>query len=211
MNAEISISLERAISNSIHFKYLAFRRYFELLFIALISPLVLIIVLITIIAIKVNSRGPVLIKQKRFGINHSEFIIYKFRTMVHINGCLHFKSYDAAKITKVGKFLRKHRIDELPQIMNIIKGDMSLFAPRPDYIDEHSLYEREVLNYNKRLAIKPGITGWAQVYYGHSHDIISAKEKLEYDLFYINNISFKNDLKIFFRTFLVLCNGFGAR
>ena len=211
MEAELILNESEPKALRIPIHYLSIRRILELFYIIVISPLVIIILILTAGLIKFDSHGPAIISQKRFGMKRKIYSIYKFRTMKLTNGSAHYNIYKSNNITKLGRFLRKHRIDELPQLLNVIKGDMSLIGPRPDILSEHEEYSEIVRGYENRLSIKPGVTGWAQVEFGHSHDAQSAREKLVYDLEYINNISIKKDIYIFFKTFKVLWNGFGAR
>lgn len=185
--------------------------------IILFSP----IMLITTIAIKLDSPGPVIFKQKRVGQNGREFSIYKFRSM-HTDaearkaelmkrneiqgesGCM-FKMKNDPRVTRVGKFIRKYSIDEFPQFFNVLKGDMSLVGTRPPTLDEVSMYKR---NQWRRISIKPGLTGMWQVN-GRSN-ICSFEEVVKMDVFYIDNWSLTLDLKIIFKTIQVLINSRGA-
>lgn len=167
------------------------------------SPFLLIIA----IAIKLDSRGPVLYKQTRVGYKGKEFTLYKFRTMKHDaeadTGAVWAEENDP-RITRVGQFLRKTRIDELPQTWNVLIGDMSLVGPRPErrvFVDRFS---REIPFYTRRLNMKPGITGWAQIRRGYDTDLEGVKEKLQYDLFYLENYSLSLDIKILAQTLWVM-------
>lgn len=154
--------------------------------------------LIIAIAIKIESKGSVIFKQKRIGINKSEFYIYKFRTMridTPKDMPTHLLQNPNAYITKVGKFLRKTSLDELPQIINILKGDMSIIGPRPALWNQYDLIEeRDKYNANN---IMPGLTGWAQV---NGRDELEIDIKAEFDGQYVNNMSFIMDIKILFMT-----------
>lgn len=177
----------------------------------LVLPFVLLIIGITGIFIKLDSEGPIIYSQKRIGLNEDEFVIYKLRSMkidAEANSGSVWASKDDPRITKVGKVIRKFRIDELPQFFNIIKGDMSLIGPRPERKDLTEKFSVDIPNFKQRLQVKPGITGLAQVNGGYD---ISPKEKLEYDLDYIKNISFITDVKIIAKTIIVLFTGNGAR
>jgi lipopolysaccharide/colanic/teichoic acid biosynthesis glycosyltransferase len=165
------------------------------------------------LAIKLDSKGPVFFKQERVGKNAKNFKMIKFRTMrlgMEEERALAGLKIDP-RITRVGKVLRFFRIDEIPQLWNVIKGDMSLIGPR-------SLIKTEVVEFlNKvpyfifRHAIKPGITGWAQVNYKHGPNIADATEKLQYDLFYMKNLSPVLDLHILLKTIRAVLFGRGAR
>ncbi|WP_346885443.1 sugar transferase [Clostridium sp. UBA4395] len=174
--------------------------------IGLTSP---IIILALIIVYLQDFNNPVFI-QKRVGIGNREFKMYKIRSMIKnaesegakwadINDC---------RITKFGKFARKTRIDELPQLFNIIKGDMSLIGPRPEREIFYRKFEKDIPNFRDRLKVKPGLTGWAQVNGGYD---IGPSEKLELDLYYIENLGFKIEGKIFIKTIKVILTGLGAR
>ena len=115
------------------------------------------------------------------------------------------------RISRIGAFLRRTRIDELPQLFNIIAGEMSLIGPRPEAIDLANWYEKEIPFYSYRHVVRPGITGWAQVNQGHVTELGDIDRKLQYDFFYIKNFSYWLDLLITFRTVLVIFTGFGAR
>lgn len=158
------------------------------------------IFLVLIIAIKVDSKGPILFKQKRIGINKSEFYILKFRTMridTPKDMPTHLLENPDVYITKVGRFLRITSLDELPQIINILKGDMSIVGPRPALWNQYDLIqERDKYGANN---VTPGLTGWAQIN-GRDELLISVKAK--YDGEYVKNMSLYFDMKCFFMTFI---------
>ena len=182
--------------------YLRMRRFFDLVIVIIISPAALILGIIVAIAIRINSPGPALFIQKRPGKSGSFFYIYKFRTMTQLpRGEEDWKSYKH-RITRVGSFLRKHRIDELPQLINVLKGEMSLIGPRPEPAEYFIECTKQIPLYKYRFMVSPGITGWSQVQFGHTDDIAGAKLKLEYDLYYLHNISYKLDIRILFSTIL---------
>lgn len=193
--------------------YMALKRFIEVALILLSLPLTLPIMLITAILIKVESPGPILFIQQRVGLGGKEFSIYKFRSMSKDS------EKDGAKmategdmrVTRVGKFIRKTRIDELPQFWNIVKGDMSLIGPRPEqkvFVDQ---FDESIPFYNYRHIVKPGITGWAQVTHGYAADEDETRVKVEHDFYYIKHFSFSLDLLIFFKTIHTMITGFGAR
>lgn len=167
--------------------------------IVILSPLLLFISIL----IKLDSKGAIIFKQKRIGKNEKEFIIYKFRTMVknaEKKGTKYRVTKNDERITKVGDFLRKTSLDELPQLFNVLLGDMSLVGPRPtlDFIiNEYNEYQK------KRLEVKPGMTGLAQI---NGRQSLSWEEKIEYDIKYVENQSIWLDIKIIFKTFFVLFN-----
>ncbi len=165
---------------------------------------------ILFILVKLESKGPLLFKQKREGINGSEFICYKFRSM-KINEQsekAHVSKYDS-RVTKMGAFMRKTSIDELPQFLNVLKGEMSVVGPRPHLESLSIEYQKDVKNYLKRHIVKPGITGLAQVsgYRGEIKKKADIKNRIRLDIFYIENWSFFLDIKIIFKTILNVFQG----
>jgi len=168
--------------------------------------------LITSLLIKLGSKGSIFYRQNRSGMNGKVFKIVKFRTMVadaeKLSGPV-WSTKDDPRITRVGKFIRKVRLDEIPQVINILKGDMSFVGPRPErpfFIEKLS---HEIPLYKRRLKVRPGITGWAQVKHKYDETIEDVKVKLRYDLFYIENMSLRMDFKILFRTIFVVLFGKG--
>jgi len=172
------------------------------------SPLWLIIMA----SIKFDTKGPVFYRQERVGKNHEHFFIYKFRTMVEnaeqLTGPVWAKESDP-RITPVGRILRRFRLDELPQLLIVINGGMSLIGPRPErpYFVEKLV--KEFPFYYRRHKIRPGITGWAQIKHPYDQDIKDVRQKLKYDFFYIENLSFSLDFKIMLSTVWVMLSGKG--
>lgn len=170
------------------------------------------IILATAIAIKLDSDGPVIYKQERSGLNGKVFKVYKFRSMYQDaekrTGPV-WSQKDDPRITKVGRFIRRVRIDELPQIWNVFKGEMSLVGPRPERPFFVEQLAKEIPYYKRRLRVRPGITGWAQVKHKYDESVEDVKTKLQFDLFYIENMSLKTDIKILFRTVFVVLFGKG--
>ena len=168
----------------------------------LISPLLLLIA----IAIKLDSRGPVIYTQKRGGFNSRTFNMYKFRTMRHDPGAplVQAKPKDP-RITRVGSFLRKHSLDELPQFFNVLKGDMSIVGPRPHALQHDEEFSKIISQYIARLRVRPGITGWAQIngFRGLTDTPEKLMKRLEYDLYYIDHWSLWFDLRIILRTVFI--------
>jgi len=160
--------------------------------------------------IKLSSRGPILFKQKRVGMNDRPFICYKFRTMRHTdkrekdaeNGIGEITSENDRRITWIGNLLRKSNLDELPQFLNVLKGEMTVVGPRPHMYEEDQYIRRKVPKYRIRQFVKPGITGWAAVngYRGGTEDLALMKKRTEHDIWYIENWTFSLDLKIVLRT-----------
>ncbi|HPR88763.1 MAG TPA: sugar transferase [bacterium] len=176
---------------------------FSLLFLLLTAPLFLLIALI----IKIESPGPVFFKQKRVGKNGAAYTIFKFRTMIKdaekYTGPVWAGKRDP-RITRFGRIMRKLRLDEFPQFINVLVGEMSLVGPRPERPYFVEKLKREYPYYLRRLKVKPGITGWAQVKGEYDTSIEEAKEKLAYDLYYIENMSLRMDLRILFYTIAVM-------
>ena len=165
------------------------------------------------IAVKFDDGGNIFIWQERVGQNNQEIKIIKFRTM-SVDDSGEGEQGRENKVTRVGKFLRASRIDELPQLWNVLKGDISLIGPRPELPNLVHLYEKEISFYNVRHLIKPGLSGWAQLYQKvvpkFSTDYEQTKTKLSYDLFYIKNRSFWLDIKIALRTVETLLSRSGV-
>lgn len=154
-------------------------------------------------AIRINSRGRVFYRQKRLGQNGMEFMMYKFRSMypdADTNTEQHLTKEKDPRITSVGRILRKLRLDEVPQLINVIEGEMSLVGPRPELPFYVQQYRQQIPLYSKRFRVKPGITGLAQVKQKFSESVKDIQKKLEYDLFYIENMSLRLDLKILLAT-----------
>ena len=185
---------------------------------AAISALGLILTLplfiITAILIKIDSRGPVFFTQERVGENGKIFKILKFRSMIQnaeAEGRAVWAEKNDARITRIGNIIRKLRIDEVPQIINVLKGEMSFVGPRPERPQFVTELEKKIPYYSQRHSVKPGITGWAQVCYPYGSTVEDAQEKLEYDLYYAKNISTLLDLKIIFMTIKVILLRKGSR
>ena len=167
-----------------------------------------------ILVIKLTSPGPAFYRQKRVGRDGVVYYCYKFRTMradAEADSGPTWAGDDDPRITSVGKFFRQSRMDEIPQLWNVLRGDMSLIGPRPERPEFVRALSKEIPYYNLRHAIRPGITGWAQVRYKYGSSIEDAKEKLRYDLFYIKNMSAGLDLLVFFQTIKIILLGRGAK
>ena len=171
------------------------------------------IILITAILIKLESRGPILFRQQRAGLNERLFTVTKFRSMImdaEKDGAVWAKVTDP-RVTKIGKIIRIMRIDEIPQLLNVLAGHMSLIGPRPERPEFLEELKSQIPYYSSRHLVKPGITGWAQVNFPYSDSVDAAKKKLEYDLYYIKHFSFMLDFQIIRRTIRVILIGRGAR
>lgn len=178
----------------------------SILFLILIIP----ICLIACFFIVIESSGNPIYMQERVGLNGQKFIMYKLRSMyldAEKNGYQWAEKNDP-RITKIGHFIRRTRIDEFPQIINIIKGEMSIIGPRPERPEFINEFLKDIPNFNERLAVRPGITGWVQVNGGYE---LTPKDKLVYDIFYINHESIKLDFLILLKTIKVIFTGHGSR
>ena len=160
------------------------------------------LLILTAIAVRLTSSGPALFRQERTGRYGESFTIYKFRSMrtdAEKNGA-QWASKKDARVTSIGGFLRKSRIDELPQLWNIIKGDMSLVGPRPERPVFNEQLVEQLPYYDLRHLVRPGVTGWAQVKYPYGASVEDAKHKLEYDIYYVRHGSLMFDVRIIVRT-----------
>ncbi|MBM4285377.1 MAG: sugar transferase [Deltaproteobacteria bacterium] len=189
------------------------KRVFDFLFACLLLPTALPVLALAAIAIKVESKGPVLFIQERLGLFEKPFRLCKLRTMVDNAEALSGPTWSSERdprITRVGKWLRKLRLDELPQIFNVLKGEMSIIGPRP--IRQHfaDLLASDISYYRLRFLTKPGLTGWAQVNHDYAGSVAGQAEKVQYDLFYIINQSFFLDVFILIKTCRVMLWGKGT-
>ena len=193
--------------------YLWFKQLLDSLAIILVAPLVLPICLLTALLIRLESTGNVIFVQERVGQGGKLFKIYKFRSMTtdaEKHGAKLAQENDA-RVTRVGKFIRKTRIDELPQFINVLKGDMSLIGPRPEQLSFVKAFEQSIPFYNYRHIVKPGISGWAQVTQGYAGNEDETALKVQYDFYYIKHISFALDVLIVIKTLQTMLTGLGAR
>jgi lipopolysaccharide/colanic/teichoic acid biosynthesis glycosyltransferase len=183
----------------------------------LLLPVFLPFFLLIALVIRLDSPGPVLFRQQRMGYRGHPFRMFKFRSMTHQSVAAEdaraaaVTKDDDHRVTRVGRVMRRYRIDELPQIINIIKGEMSWIGPRPEAVPLSMWYEAELPFYRYRHIVRPGITGWAQVKQGHVADVDDVLWKLHYDFYYIKNFSFWLDVLIVAGTFRTVWNGYGAR
>jgi sugar transferase (PEP-CTERM system associated) len=172
------------------------------------------LILLVAILIKIDSRGPVIFSQERVGEKRKIYKVRKFRSMCadaeKICGPVWAQDNDK-RVTRVGRIIRKVRIDEVPQLWNVFKGEMSFVGPRPEREFFVKELEKQIPYYDQRFSVKPGITGWAQINYGYGASVEDALEKLNYDMFYIKNLSFWMDLLIVLRTIKIVLFGKGAR
>ena len=184
-------------------------RVVALVALVLLAPLLGLIAL----AVRIDSRGPALYRQERVGERGRHFTIFKFRSMVvdaESNG-VQWAGENDPRVTRVGRFLRLTRLDELPQLLNVVRGEMALVGPRPERPEFVEQLSSEVPFFEFRNLLKPGITGWAQVYAPYGASVEDAAVKLSYDLYYLRHRSIATDLAILFRTVWVVVSGAGAR
>lgn len=189
------------------------KRLCEIVFVLLLSPIWLPVMLIFGAIVKLESKGPMFFVQERVGLGDKDFKVYKLRSMCQDSEKkgAQFATQSDVRVTKVGKFIRKTRIDEIPQFINILKGDMSLIGPRPEQRVFVEQFKKEIPFYSYRHVVRPGISGWAQVTQGYAASAAETSVKLEYDLYYIKHFSFWLDVLIVLKTIRTMLTGFGAR
>lgn len=166
--------------------------------------------LLAMLAVKVSSKGPIFYRQVRVGLGGNKYTLYKFRSMrqdAEKHSGAVWSTVRDARITRVGRFCRKWRVDEIPQLFNVLQGDMSLVGPRPERPEFIKALEESIPFFRERLLVRPGITGWAQVKYPYTSTIDGVRTKLQYDLFYIKNMGFFFDVLILLRTFKTIIVG----
>ena len=221
-----SVHMREALTRRVEITHMAHKNFGSLLpaltyvrikrvidFIVAISAAIACIPLILFcaIVIKLDSPGPVIFAQQRVGFRGRPFTVYKLRTMIHGSSGACFTADGDERVTRVGTFIRKYRIDELPQIWNIVRGEMSWIGPRPEAVNLASMYEKNIPFYIYRHAVRPGISGWAAVHQGNVAQVDAALIKLQYDFFYIKYCSLWLDVLIFFMTVRTVVTGFGAK
>ena len=164
------------------------------------------------LAIKLDSPGPIFFVQQRAGRYGRPFVLIKFRTMLSASAEMsEWVRDNNSRVTRVGRWLRKFRLDELPQFVNILRGDMNLVGPRPHPMSNYQLFLENIPYYSLRSVVRPGVTGWAQVRYGYANDLEEETEKMRYDLYYIKHLSIWFDLRILFDTVKIVLFGRGSR
>jgi sugar transferase (PEP-CTERM system associated) len=203
-------------SEGFHLKaaFLLVRRLISILVALACLLLCLPLIPLIVLAIKLTSPGPVLYRQRRVGRNGVAFTCYKFRTMradAEADTGPTWASDDDPRITRLGRFLRRARLDEIPQLWNVLRGDMGFVGPRPERPEFVEWLNHEIPYYHLRHIIRPGITGWAQISYRYGNSVEDAKEKLQFDLYYIKNLSLGLDLLIIFQTIKIVLFGRGAK
>lgn len=195
------------------------KRFMDIVTSIIALPLLALPLAIVALLIKLDSPGPIFFRQTRMGFRGQPFDVLKFRTMTHRDPIAcetaaraeAITQTDDKRITRIGKFLRRTRIDELPQLWNVLRGEMSWIGPRPEALPLSQWYERELPFYVYRHIVRPGITGWAQVNQGHVADLDAVNTKLHYDFFYIKHFSAWLDALIVLRTLGIVFTGFGAK
>jgi exopolysaccharide biosynthesis polyprenyl glycosylphosphotransferase len=183
------------------------KRLIDLTIVLFALPILLIVTLLIAVAIKLDSHGPLFYRHIRLGLAGKPFWIIKFRTMyvdAEKDGKARWATENDPRITRVGRFLRKTRLDEIPQSFNILRGEMSLVGPRPERPEFIEQLEQHIPYYRTRLLVKPGLTGWAQIHYNYTSSIEDTFTKLQYDLYYVHRRSAWTDLYILFRTVAVV-------
>jgi lipopolysaccharide/colanic/teichoic acid biosynthesis glycosyltransferase len=165
-------------------------------------------------AVRLDSKGPAIYRQKRVGLGGREFEVLKFRSMrldAELANGAQWASKDDPRVTRVGRFIRKFRLDELPQFVNVIRGEMSFVGPRPERQVFVEQLRKDISYYDERHSVRPGLTGWAQVEYPYGATVEDAYRKLEYDLFYLKNMSIFFDCAIVLKTIRIVLTGTGGR
>lgn len=197
------------------FAYQKMKRAIDVGLALLGMPFIVPVIAVCAAAIKWDSGGAVFFRQRRMGFRGIEFHVLKLRTMTETNGgedlARSITQSGDKRITKVGAFLRRTRLDELPQIVNILRGEMSWIGPRPEAVSLSRWYETEIPFYRYRHIVRPGISGWAQVNQGHVAAVEEVGEKLQYDFYYIKNLSYWLDIIIILKTIRVVLSGFGSK
>jgi exopolysaccharide biosynthesis polyprenyl glycosylphosphotransferase len=193
--------------------YEPIKRLLDLVLVVMTLPLSMALAIVIWAAIRLDSPGPTIFAQTRVGRYHKPFTLYKFRTMVddaEADGP-QFAAPRDPRLTRVGKVLRRFRIDEIPQLWCVLKGDLSLIGPRPERPFFAERFEREIPFFSYRTLVRPGVTGWAQVKYGYADDMADTVEKLTFDLYYVKHMSLWLDLQILGKSVRTVLTGFGAQ
>ena len=205
-----AIDVTKAVNTGL---FVPFKRLIDIFISASLLVMLSPLMLLTIIAIRLESSGGAFYSQKRVGRGGATFTMYKFRSMTQAskNAQSAFATDHEYRITRIGAFIRRSRIDEIPQLWNVLRGDMSLVGPRPEQVYFVEQFLKDIPSYGLRHLVRPGITGWAQVMQGYAADTESTAEKLSYDLFYIKQSGLAMDLLIIIRTLKTILTGFGSR
>lgn len=204
---EISAPLSQSIP------YLPVKRAADIVLVLATLPVWLPLLALVALLVRFSSRGPVIFRQSRIGLGEEPFTLYKFRTMRHDaeRDGPRFTTPDDPRLTSFGRLLRRTHLDELPQLWNVLRGDLSLVGPRPEQAAFVREFNRQIPFYTDRHLVRPGVTGWAQVRYGYADDEAETIEKLSYDLYYIKHMSPLFDLRILWHSIGTILSGSGAR
>jgi lipopolysaccharide/colanic/teichoic acid biosynthesis glycosyltransferase len=192
-------------------QYLVVRRGLELLLTVLVLPVLVPILTAVALVVRLDSPGPIFFQQERVGRRGRVFRMIKFRTMYHGASGPSFTEEGDPRVTRIGHTLRRFRLDELPQLVNVLRGDMSWVGPRPEALTLDQRYVQDIPHFALRGIVRPGVTGWAQINQGYAHEADEMRSKLEYDLYYLKHCSVWLDVMIVLRTFAVMFGGTGAR
>ena len=189
------------------------KRVMDVLMVLVTAPLWLALCATVWVAVQLDSHGPVLYSQLRTGRDGHPFRLWKFRSMRHtpLPEAVQFAKAHDARVTRIGRFIRRWRLDELPQLVNVLLGHMSLIGPRPEQVEFVEEFAARIPAYTYRHLVRPGLTGWAQIQHGYTDSEEGTKVKLSYDLYYVANYSVAMDLLIIFKTLRIMFSGFGAR
>jgi len=181
--------------------FLVFKRLLDIITSIFILPMLAFVCIVALILNPFFNPGRLFYTQKRIGLHNKPFILYKLRTMQGANETELFATQETTRITRLGRFMRDIHIDELPQILNVFLGTMSLIGPRPEQPQFFEKYKNSIVNFEVRQTIKPGISGLAQLKSGYSDDLASARRKLKWDIQYIQNLNLKMELHIYIETY----------
>jgi lipopolysaccharide/colanic/teichoic acid biosynthesis glycosyltransferase len=199
--------------------YRKFKRLFDIALSIALLPILILPLVIVALLVRLDSTGPILFVQERMGYRGQPFRMFKFRTM-HVRNPVADAAAareeaitvtDDKRVTRIGRFLRHSRIDEIPQIINVLRGEMSWIGPRPEAVQLSLWYEAELPFYRYRHIVRPGISGWAQVNQGHVASLVDVHQKLHFDFYYIKNFSAWLDILISLRTIHIMMTGFGSK
>jgi lipopolysaccharide/colanic/teichoic acid biosynthesis glycosyltransferase len=209
-NSKNSLGLKAAdkTNQQINYRYLLIRRYLDIFTVIVSLPLIVPIFFILSVILAFKFKGRIFYTQTRAGFMNKPFQIIKFRTMIDCP--LDENKYIVHSnelVTKFGNFLRIHRLDEIPQLLNVLKGEMSIIGPRPEAVSHYEFFAEKIESYSLRKIVPQGITGLAQINYPPTVTVEGAREKLKYDLKYINNLSLLSDIKIIYGTFIQMFTG----
>ena len=186
------------------------KRLIDLIFVILVAPIAVPISLMIAFFVALDSKGGVLFTQERVGLDGKPFLLFKFRSM-RTDDVACIGADESVRITRVGKVIRRFRFDEIPQFLNVLKGDMSLIGPRPETVELVKEYEKKIPFFMYRHTVLPGISGWAQVMQGYTIGVDEKREKLAHDLYYIKHYSLWLDLFIWYKTIKTVFTGFGSK